>query len=303
MTQDDFLNRLKAINIWKSGGARAPHKPLLILLALGRLQSGDPRLVSFVEIEKQLNRLLSQFGPPRKTQHPEDPFGRLVNDDLWEVPEFETLAKSKGGSLLKSALKAKGAEGGLRESDYRDLLSNPDLLQTATQQLLDAHFPESFHEDIMLAVGISKQWQLRDAPERPKRDPKFRDDVLRAYEYRCAVCDYDIRVGNDLLGLEAAHIKWHAAGGPDVVMNGLALCGFHHKAFDRGAWGLAREARRYRILISSEVHGQSSAVDWLKNYHRKDLREPQQSDHAPTEEYVHWHSKQVFRGPVRGDFP
>ena len=37
------------------------------------------------------------------------------------------------------------------------------------------------------------------------------------------------------LGLEAAHIKWFQARGPDVVQNGLALCSLHHKIFDLGA--------------------------------------------------------------------
>ena len=39
-------------------------------------------------------------------------------------------------------------------------------------------------------------------------------------------------------GWEAAHIQWHSHGGPDQVANGLALCTFHHGAFDRGAIGL-----------------------------------------------------------------
>ena len=39
----------------------------------------------------------------------------------------------------------------------------------------------------------------------------------------------------ETLGIEAAHIKWHQAGGPDTEDNGLALCTLHHKRFDRGA--------------------------------------------------------------------
>ena len=60
-------------------------------------------------------------------------------------------------------------------------------------------------------------------------DPEFPQRVLTAYEYRCAVCGYDVRLGNRELGLGAAHIKRHEAGGPDSEVNGLALCALHHK--------------------------------------------------------------------------
>jgi len=48
--------------------------------------------------------------------------------------------------------------------------------------------------------------------------------VLRAYEYRCAVCGFDVRLGSVSIALDAAHIRWHQAGGPETESNGLALC-------------------------------------------------------------------------------
>ena len=91
-----------------------------------------------------------------------------------------------------------------------------------------------------------------------KRDPKFRRTVLTAYERRCAICDFDVRLDDDLLGLDAAHIKWHAAGGPDRVPNGLALCKLHHHALDRGAIGLNPAANLgFTLLVSQELSGTS----------------------------------------------
>ena len=49
-----------------------------------------------------------------------------------------------------------------------------------------------------------------------------------------------------LIAADAAHIRWHAHGGPDEVPNGLALCALHHRLFDHGAITM-REDMRLRV--------------------------------------------------------
>ena len=295
----DFIERLKNIRQWSKGGNRAPHKPLLLLLALGRAQRGDARLATFAEWESELESLLKQFGSPSKSIHPEYPFGRLCNDDdpVWEVPGIEKLPKTEKGDLLKKDLREKSIKGGFLAPDSRWLSEKPDRVQDAAELLLTRHFPESLHDDIRRAVGLRKAMVLRDASSRA-RYPRFRDEVLRNYEYRCAVCGFDIRIGNELLGLKAAHIKWHAFEGPDTVDNGLALCGLHHKALDKGAWGLEPKGDGYGVLISSDVRGQGQGFEWLRSFHGRPLRSPLLPQLAPKGEYVDWHANQVFRAPA-----
>nr|WP_300465308.1 hypothetical protein [Desulfobacula sp.] len=72
--------------------------------------------------------------------------------------------------------------------------------------ILEKNFPTSIHEDILEAVGIDLEYNNKI---KRKRDPNFRDKILNAYEYQCAVCGFNVRVGNSLVALEAAHIKWH----------------------------------------------------------------------------------------------
>lgn len=303
MDKDDFLDRLSRINVWKSGGRRAPHKPLLILYSLGRIQQGKKRLVPYSEIETELTSLLRRFGRPAESFHPEYPFGRLLNDGLWEIPGVEAVSRTTSGDLLKSSLIHHNIRGGLRMADYEMLLGDDWLTQEAANLVLEAHFPQSMHRDIRDAVGLTDigirrvAEAVREDISKP-RDPNFRREVLRAYEYRCSVCEYDLRLGDELLGLEAAHIGWHAADGPDEIQNGLALCGFHHKAFDRGAWGLQPDARGYRIQISSEVHGRSRALRWLRDYRGKSLQFPQREDWFPAAKFVKWHTREVFRKPA-----
>ena len=215
-----------------------------MLYALGRVQQRKERLVPYGDIETHFTSLLRRFGPPARALHPEFPFGRLPNDELWDIPGVDAVSRTASGDLHKSSLIRHNIRGGLQEADYDMLVADDRLAQEAANLLLEAHFPQSMHGDIRNAVGLHdigvtrEAGAVRDDPPSLARDPKFRHKVLRAYEYRCAVCEYDIRLGDELLCLEAAHVKWHAYGGPDKIQNGLALCGFHHKAFDRGAWGL-----------------------------------------------------------------
>ena len=87
MDRDEFLEKIERINVWQRGGERAPHKPLLLLLALGRILRMEARLASYQQIETRLTDLLKNFGPPRKAWHPEFPFGPPARRrTLGEIP-------------------------------------------------------------------------------------------------------------------------------------------------------------------------------------------------------------------------
>lgn len=56
------VDRFLQLNVWQRGSERAPHKPLLILLALGALARGELD-VPFAKYEPRLRALLKEFGP------------------------------------------------------------------------------------------------------------------------------------------------------------------------------------------------------------------------------------------------
>lgn len=294
MTLDspEIRRRFKDLTVWRRGDQRAPHKPLLLLFALGQYANGAERLIPYEVVDAELEQLLFEFGPPRKSYHPQYPFWRLQNDGLWEVVGVGASAVNEAGDARKSALLEEDAAGGLRAGAYERIRRNPELLRSLARTLLEGHFPSTLHGDICDAVGLGG---LVHAAA-PERDPDFRINVLTAYEHRCAVCSFDVRLRHVLIGVEAAHIKWHQARGPSVVQNGLALCSLHHKLFDRGAFALSDERH---VVVSEQAHGGEGLDDWLLRYHGSDLPSPVNDDYLPTRRYLQWHRREVFRGPAR----
>jgi putative restriction endonuclease len=285
--------RFDDLTVWKRGDQRAPHKPLLVLYALGRLRQGD-RWLRFSDIEEDLRELLIAFGPPRKSHHPEYPFWHLQSDEVWLVPEADELEMRKSASNPpKSELREKKARGGFPEDIYQVLCDDPELRREIGRLLLSSHFPSSLHEDIATAVGLHL-----DGATSIHRDPNFRVQVLQAYQYQCAICGFDLRVGTGgtPIGVEAAHIKWKQAQGPDDVSNGIALCALHHKMFDKGALHVTEDLY---LLVSEAVHGSNPHLSRLQDRHGDRIRTPQRTTYYPDGEVVTWHVNEVFRGPPR----
>lgn len=294
MDRDQLLDRIKEINVWRRGDQRAPHKPLLLLYALGRCIRGEDRLIPYAQVDPALRELLIEFGPPRKSQHPEYPFWRLQNDGIWTLDDTGGLTRRQSNTdPTRRSLLDRDTAGGFTAPIYALLRRDPSLVERIARFILNEHFPESMHQDILDAVGLELEMET---VTRRKRDAAFRERILRAYAYRCAVCGFDVRIDNRTIGLEAAHIKWHQAGGPDVEENGIALCTMHHKLLDRGAF---RITDAYRLRVSQRVHGTSGLAEWLLRFHDHPVSRPQHHTYELDPGYLTWHVREVFRGPER----
>lgn len=137
----------------------------------------------------------------------------------------------------------RNASGNFAPDVCRALQEHPAYIEALAADLLAGHFPSSLYEDICASVGLQLEGEIPEGREekRSARDPEFRTKILTAYEYRCAVTGWDLRVGHGLAGLEVAHIFWHVAGGPSTERNGIALNALHHNLFDLGVFTLTGE--------------------------------------------------------------
>jgi len=84
LSDDDIVDRFAGVTMWKANGQRAPHKPLLILWSLARLQRGESRLVPYSDLDGPFRMLLRDFEPSRKSYHPEYP----THHCLFRLPQL-----------------------------------------------------------------------------------------------------------------------------------------------------------------------------------------------------------------------
>lgn len=303
MDKEEVLEKFSNLNIYRRGNRRAPHKPLLILIAISKLLQGQINL-PYEEIEQILKPLLDAYAPPVSGNHqPELPYWHLQSDKLWEVSDAETLPRQLGGFPKKSGLRK--SSGCFPKDILQVFREDQNFSKQIVSIILNKHFPESLHEDILAAVGMIflPESKTKEQPgiylNDKKRDPKFRENILRAYEFQCALTGFRAALSGSYFGCEAAHVQWHAYGGPDNVDNGLCLEPTMHKLFDAGAWTLTDERQ---VLVSEHFTGSELAVDRLRTLHGQKIRSPLPGQPEVSQQYIRWHRNRdeggVFREPA-----
>jgi len=113
----------------------------------------------------------------------------------------------------------------------------------------------------------------------------FRDFVMHAYGYKCAITGEAIAY-KKLNNLEAAHIQPRAHTGTYLPCNGIALSRDMHWAFDKGMFTIDEN---YAIVVHSEVRGSS-----LGKYHGQKLFVPIDAYFRPEIKFLKHHNDNVF---------
>ncbi|WP_319772958.1 HNH endonuclease [Breoghania sp.] len=151
-----------------------------------------------------------------------------------------------------------------------------------------------------LATGFEEAqapYIFDDIPERRKiltsrtaRDGVFRRVVLNAYGERCALTGLKFINGGGRAEVNAAHIIPVEHNGPDIINNGIALCGTVHWMFDRGLIGLSNDLK---ILISRQAND-PNAIQRLINSDGY-ASTPKRATDRPHPRFLDWHREHVFK--------
>lgn len=285
----ELSEKIQLISRWRRGDQRAPHKPLMLLYALSQYKQGHERLFQFEsEVDHQVKELLVQYGPSRKSHRAEYPFWRLANEPepFWEILNGEQCILSSQGDPRKRDLSKYNVMAGFDVNSYQKLVSNPELIEKIASKLIQDNFPDTLQEELFFRLGF----EVDTSPK--QRDPNFRKNVLRAYNYRCAVCGFDLALDTIPVGTEAAHIKWKQYSGPCEVSNGVALCSIHHKALDRGVIAFNSELR---VQVSPATTGGGMVERLIWEFESKQISLPRDVSLYPAERSLEWHFREVFK--------
>ncbi|XTZ18474.1 phosphorothioated DNA-binding restriction endonuclease [Micromonospora echinospora] len=290
----EVLTRLTGLRLHQHRGRRAPHKPLLVLLALARLAEYGSSELSWSTTHERLGDLLAEFGPASgtgRTQSAAYPFTRLRTDGVW------LLDRDVPMDLIRP-LTERDPSGRLVPELEAALRRDRALLHTVARTLVESHFPATVAPDVLLAAGLDPDMVLAagtavGTTRGRRRDPRWRGAVLAAWDRQCAFCGYDGQLGSASAGLDAAHVRWFAYDGPDEPDNGLALCVLHHKLFDLGVIGLDQ---RLRIEVSGAFTARTAAGRTVYELHGRTVRPRRAGTVLPAAAHVAWHRREVFKG-------
>lgn len=144
---------------------------------------------------------------------------------------------------------------------------------------------------------------VKTTKEYTLRTRGFRQAVIEAYSCRCAVCGLKASSPDTLSWeVEAAHIVPHRYKGRDDIFNGIALCRFHHWAFDVGWFTLLDD---YKIETSPQISclpldcGKIEGYDFFQALTQKGLklRFPDRHEIRPHQNAIRWHRQNIFPRP------
>lgn len=282
-----------ALRQYQGDGKRAPHKPLLVLLALGQLAGTGSSNMSWSVVQQRLGGLLAEFGTSA-TSDPSSaayPFTRLRTDGVWQLSR--EVPNDNIGPLNSEPI-----DGRFAPDIEKELLESSETLNAVARSLVESQFPLTVAADVLTAVGLDPDIVFGSPAVRAaevagrKRDANWRRQIVAAWDRSCAFCGYDGALHGAPVGIEAAHVRWFNFGGPDSLDNGLALCSLHHKLLDRGAIGLSDPGT---IYVSDAFSAVGEIGRSVYSLHGRELR-PRPGTALPAEEHVLWHRREVFKG-------
>ena len=132
------------------------------------------------------------------------------------------------------------------------------------------------------------------------RSRGFRQAVVEAYSFKCALCGLKITSPDSLSWeVEAAHIIPNYAKGRDDIWNGIAFCRLHHWAFDVGWFTILED---YQVQVSEQINRLPSDYGRIGNYEfirclakkQTKLSLPNREGAYPDHLAVRWHRNNVF---------
>jgi MoxR-like ATPase len=163
LTPARLLSRFAGLQTGRlPGGVPAPHKPLLVLLALRHLAEGEERLLEVAALADELEELLASSLPDTQRPSPLEPIWRL-EPDVWSVVDDAGADLRGEGSQSDppaARLRSQGTRAGFAEDVYTLLSANPALQEQLATDVVDRYLRGVPDEVIAAARGVASMSRI-----------------------------------------------------------------------------------------------------------------------------------------------
>lgn len=246
-------------------------------VVLERIYHKENRIVKSPLWHRLLYRAADKLANSQYISRPKDTFG-LTNKKEWMLTE-------KGYNKVLSLLNIHIAQ--------KEVLSTKSYeVEKVSKTLQEAKYPINYNP-----FEVKKKKKINSV-EKSIRKRAFRQAVVEAYDYKCAVCGLKLNSPDmNTWEVQAAHIIPHNKNGKDDIWNGISMCHIHHWAFDIG-WFTFFD--NYSIQLSSKIkelnkdYGKVNSIEILRNIENKQLYLPKNKDNFPHMSAIQWHKENIF---------
>lgn len=237
---------------------------------------------------------------------------RIIKSRLWHRLLFRAADSLAKDNLLskpsKTAKLTNKREWMLTENGYDTVLKLLNISPNQKDHLqIKSYEVQKIVNKIYKMVKPKNYNPIKSSKENKKvtkefvlRKRGFRQAVIEAYEFKCAICGLKICSPKNLSWeVEAAHIVPHSENGKDDIWNGVSLCRLHHWAFDAGWFAFEND---FSIKVSSKVKslspdfGRLGNYDFIREYLDKNnkLYLPESIEKQPHQNAIKWHRENRF---------
>lgn len=297
MSETRWLSKLSRLRVDRARGNPAPHKPLLLLALLTRLDEGEalPKILSLSPELAFRFLTLGAVVADRQTQRLDIrlPFHYLQSDGVWD-------ALDRNGNRSPVFRHTSNVR---LDPEFAAFLADERNRENAKLVLIKKYFQTAEQIALRELLNISEERILSDPDGSPiliaeaaqrGREARFRLQVVAAYNYTCALTGYRLNTVTGASVVDAAHIHSFAVSRNNDLRNGLALSKTAHWLFDEGAWSLTDDCR---VLVAKDFFVESGPDPLLlRGYEGRTVRAPSRPECCPDLDHIRWHRNNVFEG-------
>jgi len=205
---------------------------------------------------------------------------RLKGVRIWESPKPIGPLIGKLRFIENPGVWGTYLQGSIRripEDDYSSIVQ-PDEEAQALKEILEQS-------------GAEKPRLTDESPnieiKRKARAVAFREKVREIYNYSCAVCGKKRFSRLNHPEVESSHIFPKEKNGSDDLRNGIALCRFHHWAFDEGLFSIRDD---HSIIVESRIRNDKN-YDEISRFRNQKIVPPKDERYTPHPMFLTQHRK------------